>query len=71
MIAPNDFIQEWIETVCSNDASKIANLYKEDAILLGTLDKSVREGRNKIREYFDFFVKLKPCGEITEIVEKD
>ena len=42
MIAPNDFIQEWIETVCSNDASKIANLYKEDAILLGTLDKSVR-----------------------------
>ena len=46
-------------------------MYQEDAILLGTLDKSVREGRNKIREYFDFFVKLKPCGEITELVEKD
>ena len=71
MKTPSEFIQEWIETVCSNDASKIANLYQEDAILLGTLDKSVREGRNKIREYFDFFVKLKPCGEITELVEKD
>ena len=49
MKTPSEFIQEWIETVCSNDASKIANLYQEDAILLGTLDKSVREGRNKIR----------------------
>ena len=71
MKTPSEFIQEWIETVCSNDPSKIANLYQEDAILLGTLDKSVREGRNKIREYFDFFVKLKPCGEITELVEKN
>ena len=36
MKSPKEFIQEWIETVCSNDASKIANLYQEDAILLGT-----------------------------------
>ena len=35
MLTPNEFIQEWMEAVCSNDASEIANLYKEDAVLLG------------------------------------
>ena len=63
------FIQEWMDTVCSNDSSSIASLYKEDAVLLGTLDKSVRKGRDLVKEYFDFFVKLKPCGKITELVE--
>ena len=65
------FIQEWMDTVCSNDSSSIASLYKEDAVLLGTLDKSVRKGRDLVKEYFDFFVKLKPCGKITELVEQD
>jgi len=71
MLTPNEFIQEWMETVCSNDASEIANLYKEDAVLLGTLDKKVRKGRDQIKEYFDFFVKLKPCGRITEFVDEN
>ena len=44
MKTPRDFIQEWMDTVCSNDSNGIARLYKEDAVLLGTLDKSVRKG---------------------------
>ena len=71
MKTPTEFLEEWMKTVCSNDSNSIANLYKEDAVLLGTLDKKVRKGRDKIKEYFDFFVQLKPCGKITEIVEKD
>ena len=71
MIKPSAFIQEWMDTVCSNDSKVITNLYKEDAVLLGTLDKNVRKGRDEIKEYFDFFVKLKPCGKITEFVEED
>ena len=71
MKTPRDFIQEWMDTVCSNDSNGIASLYKEDAVLLGTLDKSVRKGRGLVKEYFDFFVKLKPCGKITELVEED
>ena len=71
MIKPSEFIQEWMDTVCSNDSGSIASLYKEDAVLLGTLDKSVRKGRDLVKEYFDFFVKLKPCGKITELVEED
>ena len=71
MIKPSEFIQEWMDTVCSKNSSSIASLYKEDAVLLGTLDKSVRKGRDLVKEYFDFFVKLKPCGKITELVEED
>ena len=71
MKTASKFIQEWMDTVCSNDSSSIASLYKEDAVLLGTLDKSVRKGRDLVKEYFDFFVKLKPCGIITELVEED
>ena len=71
MIKPSEFIQVWMDTVCSNDSGSIASLYKEDAVLLGTLDKSVRKGRALVKEYFDFFVKLKPCGKITELVEQD
>tara|TARA_X000001036_G_scaffold225297_1_gene210863 strand:+ start:21 stop:392 length:372 start_codon:yes stop_codon:yes gene_type:complete len=71
MNTAREFIQEWMDTVCSNDSSSIARLYKEDAVLLGTLDKSVRKGRDLVKEYFDFFVKLKPSGKITELVEDD
>ena len=71
MKTPTEFTEEWMETVCSNDVNAIISLYKEDAILLGTLDKKVRKGRDQIKGYFDFFVKLKPCGKITEIVVED
>ncbi len=71
MKTPTEFVEEWMETVCSNDVNAIISLYKEDAVLLGTLDKKVRKGRVQIKGYFDFFVKLKPCGKITEIVEED
>ena len=39
MKTPTEFIDEWMETVCSNDVNAIISLYKEDAVLLGTLDK--------------------------------
>ena len=71
MKTPTDFVEEWMKTVCSNDVNAIISQYKEDAVLLGTLDKKVRKGLDKIKEYFDFFVQLKPCGKITSIVEED
>ena len=71
MKTPAEFVEEWMKTVCSNDVNAIISLYKEDAVLLGTLDGKIRKGRGEIKGYFDFFVKLKPCGQITEIVEED
>ena len=70
MKTPTEFVEEWMKTVCSNDVNAIISQYKEDAVLLGTLDKKVRKGRDQIKEYFDFFIKLKPCGRITELVDE-
>ena len=50
MKTPTEFVEEWMKTVCSNDVNAIISQYKEDAVLLGTLDKKVRKGLDKIKE---------------------
>ncbi|MEC8875000.1 MAG: nuclear transport factor 2 family protein [Candidatus Thermoplasmatota archaeon] len=71
MKTPAEFVEKWMETICSNNVATIVSLYKEEAVLLGTLDGKLRKGHSEIKEYFDFFVKLQPCGQITSIVEED
>jgi len=71
MKTPKEFIEEWMEAVCSNDVSAILPLYKEDGLLLGTLDSEIRKGHSEIKIYFDYFLQFKPCGRITKIVEDD
>ena len=71
MKTPTEFVEEWMETICSNNVENIVSLYKEEAVLMGTLDGKLRKGHSDIREYFDFFVKLQPCGKITTIEEED
>ena len=71
MKTPKEFIEQWMEAVCSNDVDAILSLYKEDGLLLGTLDSEIRKGRTEIKMYFDYFLKFKPCGRITKIVEED
>ena len=71
MKTPTEFVEEWMETVCSNNVEAIVSMYKKEAVLLGTLDGKLRKGHSEIKEYFVFFVKLQPCGKITSIVEED
>ena len=71
MKTPKEFIEEWMEAVCSNDVNAILPLYKEDGLLLGTLDSEIRKGHSEIKIYFDYFLQFKPCGRITKIVEED
>tara|TARA_B100000586_G_scaffold245706_1_gene201391 strand:+ start:114 stop:485 length:372 start_codon:yes stop_codon:yes gene_type:complete len=66
-----EFVEEWMKTICSNNAEAIVSLYQEEAVLLGTLDSKLRKGHGEIKEYFDFFVKLQPCGKLTSMVEED
>ena len=70
MKAPKEFIQEWMDAICSNDVNEILSLYKEDGLLLGTLDSEIRKGHGEIKIYFDYFLKFKPCGRITKIILK-
>ena len=71
MKTPKEFIEEWMEAVCSNDVNAILPLYIEDGLLLGTLDSEIRKGHSEIKIYFDYFLQFKPCGRITKIVEDD
>ena len=43
-------------------------MYKEDAVLLGTMDATIRKGKKNIKEYFDSFVNLRPRCKVTYIV---
>ena len=71
MKTPSEFVDEWMKTICSNNVEAIVSMYKKEAVLLGTLDGKLRNGHSEIKEYFDFFVKLQPCGKITSIAEED
>jgi uncharacterized protein (TIGR02246 family) len=71
MKTPTEFIEEWMEAVCSNDLNSILSLYKKDGLLLGTLDSEIRKGHDEIKIYFDYFLQFKPCGRITKIIEED
>jgi uncharacterized protein (TIGR02246 family) len=62
-----DFIQTWLDTVCTHDPLAITNLYLSDGVLLGTVAQTIKYGQSEIRSYFDMFVQKKPCGIITSI----
>ena len=58
-------VKNWLKTVCSHNVKDIVSLYSADAILLGTIAKSIKVGKGEVSEYFEMFVEKKPCGEIT------
>lgn len=44
----------------------VANLYTDDAILLGTINGKFRKGKKEIEGYFKLFCPLIPVGKITK-----
>ncbi len=45
-------LQTWVEKIRSNDANKIADLYHEKGLLLGTFSNIERSGHSLILDYF-------------------
>tara|TARA_R110000824_G_scaffold77734_4_gene196482 strand:+ start:1154 stop:1537 length:384 start_codon:yes stop_codon:yes gene_type:complete len=68
--SPTDFIQQWLDTVCTHDPQAIVNFYSQDGILVGTVAEKIKRGRKEIKTYFDEFVKKKPCGKIISSQEQ-
>ena len=68
--SPADFIQQWLDTVCTHDPQAIVNFYSQDGILVGTVAEKIKRGRKEIKTYFDEFVKKKPCGKIISSQEQ-
>lgn len=60
-------LQNWLDTVCNHNPQAIVDLYAPDGVLLGTVAKTMKIGRQEIISYFDMFVKKRPCGLFTEI----
>ena len=47
----------WIKKIRSNDASKVADLYHEKGLLLGTFSNIERRGQSLIFDYFNNLLK--------------
>ena len=56
----NDALNTWIELISKHGVDEVVNLYAEDGVLLGTFSDEIRQGKEKIREYFEFFLNKKP-----------
>lgn len=54
----------WNASLGSLDPDKMASFYTPDAVLLPTLSNRPRTNHEEIRDYFVYFLKDKPHGEI-------
>lgn len=61
-------VDNWLKTVKSGDAQKVADLYDERGVLLGTVAQNIKQGRSVIKTYFDSFLKKRPVGVINSII---
>ena len=60
-------LNTWIKTLKTQDPKQMVSLYHKDAILLPTLDSSLRSTHAKIEQYFESFLAKGPICEIQEI----
>ena len=59
LIAEN-LLNEWIDTLKTQDPQQMVALYSESAMLLPTLDSIIRNNSEKIKEYFVSFLAKEP-----------
>ena len=55
----NDALKNWVEKIRGNNANKVAELYHEDGLLLGTFSDIERHGKELIYNYFEDLLKTK------------
>ena len=61
-----DTLNTWVELVSKHVVDDVVNLYATDGVLLGTFSDKIRQGKDEIREYFDFFLNKKPKATIID-----
>jgi len=57
-------LEIWVKKIRSNDANKVADLYHEKALLLGTFSNIERSGQSLILDYFNNLLKSQVDVEI-------
>ena len=59
--------QNWVDTVCTHNPQAVVDLYAPQGVLIGTVAKRIKIGREQIKTYFDTFLqKPQLCGVIEE-----
>lgn len=61
-------VLNWLKTVKSGDPGKVADLYAERGVLMGTVARHLKQGRPIIKTYFDTFLKKHPVGVLNSII---
>jgi len=56
----------WNSALQTGNPDTVVACYAEDAILLPTVSARVHHNHEEIRDYFVFFLQMKPVGKITE-----
>tara|TARA_B100001250_G_scaffold409233_1_gene433181 strand:- start:795 stop:1166 length:372 start_codon:yes stop_codon:yes gene_type:complete len=62
----NKELDTWINLVSVQDIDSVVDLYSEEGLLLGTFSDKIRIGKEKIREYFEYFLAQKPKASIVD-----
>lgn len=57
---------KWNDALVAGDASKVAALYRPDAVLLPTLSQPIADTPAEITEYFVNLIKAKPVARMVE-----
>ena len=53
----SELVQKWVNAIKGGDPKQVAELYHDDAILLGTFSNKERVGHKLIFEYFENLLK--------------
>ena len=61
-------LMNWLNTLADGDAVNMSDLYLDNGILLGTVAKEIKQGREQIQEYFEMFLKKSPIGSIDTFI---
>ena len=62
----NKELNQWISLVSSQDIDAVVDLYASNGLLLGTFSDEIRIGKEKIREYFEYFLAQKPKATVID-----
>jgi uncharacterized protein (TIGR02246 family) len=61
-------LTNWLNVLADGDAVKMTDLYLENGVLLGTLAKEIKQGREQLQEYFEMFLQKSPIGSIDSFI---
>jgi len=70
-----NILTTWMTLVSKQDVEGVVDLYLSDGLLLGTFSDEIRVGKEKISDYFEFFLSKKPHAKLlnnkTHIINED